>query len=239
MVVRLSGHRARLTYRCQAESRGCPSKQSCSPADFGAEVIKVEPPEGDPVRAVGERVDGKSLYAASILRNKRLVALELRNADGQQRVRELAAKCDVLDRKLSAWHAGEGGVELRGPHRGQPRPADSTHPGPVTDSWVMPSAACFTSTAIRIERQCARPCPAHRHDGRPLRSLRHVMATLSRGQTGKGQCIDVACTKVRSAWWSHTWLRTRCWARSPCARAGACRAAHPTAFMRCKTATSP
>jgi len=47
-------------------------------ADFGAEVIKVEPPEGDPVRAMGKHVDGKSLYAATILRNKQLIALDLR-----------------------------------------------------------------------------------------------------------------------------------------------------------------
>ena len=47
-------------------------------ADFGAEVVKVESPEGDPVRAMGGHEDGKSLYAASILRNKRLIALDLR-----------------------------------------------------------------------------------------------------------------------------------------------------------------
>src|SRR3546814_6120607 len=35
-------------------------------SDFGAEVIKVEVPEGDPVRGMGKRVEGKSLYAASI-----------------------------------------------------------------------------------------------------------------------------------------------------------------------------
>ena len=38
-------------------------------ADFGAEVIKVEPAEGDAVRTMGKRFHGKSLYAASIFRN--------------------------------------------------------------------------------------------------------------------------------------------------------------------------
>ena len=43
-------------------------------ADFGAEVIKVEPPEGDAVRTMGKRFHGKSLYAASIFRNKSLIS---------------------------------------------------------------------------------------------------------------------------------------------------------------------
>ena len=44
-------------------------------ADFGAEVIKVEDPAGDAVRSMGKRYRGVSLYAASILRNKRLIAI--------------------------------------------------------------------------------------------------------------------------------------------------------------------
>ena len=43
-------------------------------ADFGAEVIKIEPPEGDAVRTMGKQFAGKSLYAASIFRNKQLVS---------------------------------------------------------------------------------------------------------------------------------------------------------------------
>ena len=65
-------------------------------ADFGAEVIKVEPPEGDPVRTMGKHVDGKSLYAASILRNKRLISLDLRKTAAREVVRKLAAHCDVV-----------------------------------------------------------------------------------------------------------------------------------------------
>lgn len=45
-------------------------------ADFGADVIKIEPPDGDPVRQMGQHVGDVSLYAASILRNKRSIALD-------------------------------------------------------------------------------------------------------------------------------------------------------------------
>lgn len=64
--------------------------------DFGAEVIKVEPREGDAVRTMGKQFAGKSLYAASILRNKSLVAIDLRTPAGQVIVREIAARCDVV-----------------------------------------------------------------------------------------------------------------------------------------------
>jgi len=65
-------------------------------ADFGAEVIKIEPLEGDFIRSVGRQHKGASLYATSILRNRRLVALDLRKPEGQAIVRALAAKSDFL-----------------------------------------------------------------------------------------------------------------------------------------------
>ncbi|MSO54780.1 MAG: CoA transferase [Rhodospirillales bacterium] len=65
-------------------------------ADFGAEIIKVEPPEGDAVRSMGNHKDGVSLYAASILRNKRLVAIDIKKPDGLELVRDLALRSDVL-----------------------------------------------------------------------------------------------------------------------------------------------
>ena len=65
-------------------------------ADFGAEVIKVEPPEGDSVRNLGYH-DGKvSLYAASILRNKKAVCIDMKTPAGVDLVRRLAARCDVV-----------------------------------------------------------------------------------------------------------------------------------------------
>jgi len=65
-------------------------------ADFGAQVIKVEDPAGDVLRNMGEIVNGKSLHAASLLRNKLVVAADLRTAGGRDVVKRLAAKSDVL-----------------------------------------------------------------------------------------------------------------------------------------------
>ncbi|MGE0153523.1 MAG: CaiB/BaiF CoA transferase family protein [Reyranellaceae bacterium] len=65
-------------------------------ADFGAEVVKVEDPAGDAVRSMGKRYRDVSLYAASILRNKRLIAVDLRRPEGQDVVRRLVASCDIV-----------------------------------------------------------------------------------------------------------------------------------------------
>jgi crotonobetainyl-CoA:carnitine CoA-transferase CaiB-like acyl-CoA transferase len=66
-------------------------------ADMGAEVIKVEDPDGgDPIRAQGEARDGFSLYFATFNRNKRSVVLDLRSEDGRDALRRLIARADVL-----------------------------------------------------------------------------------------------------------------------------------------------
>jgi crotonobetainyl-CoA:carnitine CoA-transferase CaiB-like acyl-CoA transferase len=65
-------------------------------ADMGAEVIKIESPEGDLMRAWPPIVDGYSQYFASVNRNKRSVALDLKNPDGNASARDLALSCDVV-----------------------------------------------------------------------------------------------------------------------------------------------
>lgn len=65
-------------------------------ADFGAEVIKIEPLEGDGVRQMGRHVDDVSLYAATILRGKQSIALDLKSPEGLRIARELIDRADVL-----------------------------------------------------------------------------------------------------------------------------------------------
>ena len=63
---------------------------------FGAEVIKIEPPRGDPIRGWRVVRDGTSLWWASLARNKKSVTLDLQSARGRELARALAAKSDVL-----------------------------------------------------------------------------------------------------------------------------------------------
>ncbi len=71
-------------------------------AYFGAEVIKVEPPGGDPIR--GWRVlddGGTSHWWRSLGRNKKCVTIDLRSERGQDAVRRLAERSDVLIENFS------------------------------------------------------------------------------------------------------------------------------------------
>ena len=65
-------------------------------ADFGAEVIKVEHPQGDPVRNHGHQKDGVPLWWKMIGRNKRAITLNLSKSEGQDILRRLARTADVL-----------------------------------------------------------------------------------------------------------------------------------------------
>jgi formyl-CoA transferase/CoA:oxalate CoA-transferase len=66
-------------------------------ADMGAEVIKVEPPDGDDTRAWGPPfIEGQSAYFLSINRGKRSVVLDLKSEEGKALLWRLLERCDVL-----------------------------------------------------------------------------------------------------------------------------------------------
>ena len=65
-------------------------------SDFGADVIKVEHPRGDPVRYHGHSKDGVPLWWKMLSRNKRAVTLSLSTAEGQEILCRLVEEADVL-----------------------------------------------------------------------------------------------------------------------------------------------
>jgi len=65
--------------------------------DFGAEVIKIEPPDReDPMRRWGQQVDGDGLLWPVQSRNKKCITLNLRQPEGQQVFLDLVAQADVV-----------------------------------------------------------------------------------------------------------------------------------------------
>ena len=65
--------------------------------DFGADVIKIEAPgSGDPLRNWRKILDGTSVWWQVQSRNKRSIAIDLRDEEGQALARQLIAQADVL-----------------------------------------------------------------------------------------------------------------------------------------------
>ena len=68
----------------------------CMLGYFGAEVIKVEPPGGDPIRNWRQVKDGTSLWWRSLGRNKKCISLDLKTEKGRDLVRELLQSADIV-----------------------------------------------------------------------------------------------------------------------------------------------
>jgi crotonobetainyl-CoA:carnitine CoA-transferase CaiB-like acyl-CoA transferase len=170
--------------------------------DFGADVVKVEPPQGDPVRTMSKRVDGHSLYAASILRNKRLLAVDLRQEDGQEIIRRLVCKCDVVienfrPRMLEKWGLGYDALNQINPRMIMVRISGFGQSGPYSE---RPGYGVIGEAMSGLRHLTGDP---DRPPGRINASVTDevtglyaafgaVMALRAREQTGRGQYIDAA-----------------------------------------------
>ncbi len=64
--------------------------------DYGADVLKIEHPRGDPARTHGHSKDGHGLWWKVLARNKRAVTLNLSHPAGREILERLAADADVL-----------------------------------------------------------------------------------------------------------------------------------------------
>jgi crotonobetainyl-CoA:carnitine CoA-transferase CaiB-like acyl-CoA transferase len=90
-------------------------------ADFGADVIKIEPVEGgDPLRTWRLLREGTSVWWEVQSRNKRSVALDLRGGEGQAAARALAQEADVLIENfkpgtLEGWGLGWDALHAANP----------------------------------------------------------------------------------------------------------------------------
>lgn len=171
-------------------------------ADFGAEVLKVEPLEGDPIRVSGKRFEGKPLYAASIMRNKRLIALDLRTAAGQELVRKFVAKCDVLIENfrpgtLEKWGLGYDELSKINPGLILVRISGYGQSGPYSERPGY-GVVCEAVGGLRYINGDPDHPPARSNIGLTdcitglYSAFATVMALRHRERTGIGQVIDTA-----------------------------------------------
>lgn len=171
-------------------------------ADFGAEVIKVEIPTGDPVRGMGKRVDGKSLYASSIFRNKKMVSIDLRSEKGRDLVRDLVGKVDVLIENfrpgtMEKWGLGYEELSALNPRLVMVRISGFGQTGPYSQRAGYGIIGESMSGLRHLTGDPDRPPSRVSVSLTDYITGLHaaygvVMAILKRQQTGAGQCIDAA-----------------------------------------------
>ena len=171
-------------------------------ADFGADVVKVEPPEGDPLRQWRLLHNGTSVWWQVQSRNKKSVVLDLRSPQGQADARALAAEADVLIENfkpgtLEKWGLGyerlsaanPGLIMLRISGYGQTGPYREL-PGFAVVAEAMGGLRHLTGEPGRTPVRCGVSL------GDTLGALHGVIGVLlalqARQRTGLGQVVDVA-----------------------------------------------
>jgi len=172
--------------------------------EFGADVIKIEAPgAGDPLRNWRMIKEGTSVWWQVQSRNKRSIALDLRNPDGQDIARKLIAEADVLIENfrpgtLEAWGMGwdvlsqlnPGLVMLRISGYGQTGPYRDL-PGFGAIGEAMGGLRHLTGEPGRVPVRCGISI------GDTLAALHGTIGVLTalyhrKVNGGKGQVIDVA-----------------------------------------------
>jgi crotonobetainyl-CoA:carnitine CoA-transferase CaiB-like acyl-CoA transferase len=171
-------------------------------ADHGAEVIKVEPPGGEPNREIGLKRDGISVFFANTHRGKQSLCLNLKTAAGVEALLRLAASADVFVESfrpcvVDRLGVGYEAVRARAPAviyvsisaygQGGPYAARPAH-----DPAVQ---AMGGTLSVNVGRDGRPTLPALAAAdllvaGHALAGV--AMALFRRAQTGKGDYLDLA-----------------------------------------------
>jgi formyl-CoA transferase len=172
-------------------------------ADFGAEVIKIETPgSGDPLRKWRLLKDGTSVWWQVQSRNKRSVALDLKQPQAQDIVRQLVRDADVLIENfrpgaMEGWGLGPDDLQAINPRLIMLRISGYGQTGPYRDKPGFGVVAEAMSGLRHLTAEPGRvPVRVGISLGDTLASLHGVigilMALHERQRSGQGQVIDVA-----------------------------------------------
>ena len=172
-------------------------------AEFGAEVVKVESPgEGDPLRKWRKLHDGNSLWWYAQARNKKSVAVNLREADGQEVVRRMASRVDIVVENfrpgaLEKWGLGYEALARSNPGLIMVRLSGFGQTGPYKD---RPGFGAIGESMGGMRYITGHPDRAPVRVGISIGDslaamfgvIGALMALHHRGRTGRGQVVDVA-----------------------------------------------
>ncbi len=170
-------------------------------ADLGAEVIKLEPPQGDDYRHIGPFVQGESALFTLMNRGKKSIVLDLKDADAQATARAIALQCDVVVENFRPGVASRLGL---GPELRQGKPSliyasisgfGQTGPDAHLPAYDLVAQAMSGLMAATGEAG-GKPLKVGESYGDLMAGLYASWAILAalyrRNDTGEGATIDVA-----------------------------------------------
>jgi len=195
-------------------------------ADLGAEVVKVEYPETDEkLRGFGPYHDGISTFFFSPNRGKKGICIDFKHAEGQDLVRRLAAKADVLTQNFrpgAMERQGLGYADLRRLNPGLVYAALSGYgqTGPYSAMTAVDAVAQAMGGTMSLNGEA---------DGPPMRvgvsigdmvaglylALGVLAALRARDVTGEGQLLDVALMEAQVALCENAIVRHSAFAEHP------------------------
>ncbi len=175
----------------------------CMLGYFGAEVIKIEPPDGgDPIRRWREMRGDTSLWWRSLARNKKSVSIDLKTEQGVDLVRQLIEKADVVIENfrpgvVEKWGIGPDSFKQSNPGLVYARISGYGQDGPYASKPGFASV-CEGMSGFRYVNGHPGSAPV-----RPNLSIGDTisgihaalgiaMALLEKQGSGKGQVVDVA-----------------------------------------------
>ena len=172
-------------------------------ADHGADVIKIEPPQGDETRTWGPPFDkeGVSAYFAGINRNKRTIALDLSKPEGREVLLKLLAEADVLidnfkTGTMEKWGIGyHDTLAAKFPRLIHARVSGFGADGPLGgfpgyDAMVQASAGLVSVNGSPEGGQVRIGVPVVDLSTGMNATIGILMALYERNRSGKGQFVD-------------------------------------------------
>jgi crotonobetainyl-CoA:carnitine CoA-transferase CaiB-like acyl-CoA transferase len=171
--------------------------------DYGAEIIKIEPPEGEISRAWGPPFYGdESAYFVNLNRNKRSVAIDLKHAEGRALFFRLLERADVVLENLRVGTVAKLGIDYARCRETNPRTVYCSvsgfgQDGPYRDRAALDLVVQAESGMISVTGEAG---------GRGVRagvSIADITAGMyaafgiltalhARERTGRGQFVDVS-----------------------------------------------
>ena len=182
-------------------------------ADHGAEVIALEPPTGEPVRAVGLQQNGQSVWFRNVSRGKKSINLNLKSAAGKQAFLKLCESADVLVEAFRPGVMQRLGIDYEVIKQINPgivycsisaygQTGSKTHK-PAHDLSIQADSGAVFINQGQDGKPAMPGMPVADMAGSLMAFSGVLMALLRKSQTGVGDYLDISMQDSLVAWYAN------------------------------------